>query len=146
MGSFGGDALSHVQWLLNSEVVFLTCPESLNYSCSKHTTTLPPWKLDRKHLLGLGSSPPSWFEITPTVQFLAFILPQNNFKTSKQHIFCTLLHKLGPKVWESTQLFSPHSEAGIDHPVPSQLKNWAHFACQWRLCENICMWFNSKPA
>lgn len=59
--------------LLNPAVVFLTCPQSLNCCCSKHTTTLFPRKLDRKHLLGSGGSPPSWFGITPTVRFLAFL-------------------------------------------------------------------------
>lgn len=123
MGSLGGGTLSHAQCLLNPVVVFLTCPESLNYCCSKHTTTLLPSKLDKKHLLGLGSSPPSWLGITPTIRFLAFIFPQKKLKTSKQHIFCTLLHMAGTKVWESTQLFSPHSEARIACPVPSRLRN-----------------------
>lgn len=107
--------------LLNLVVVFLTCPQSLNYCCSKHTTTLLPRKLDRKHLLGSGSSPPYWFEITPTVRFLDFFSPRITSKPLSSKASASSSASLVLGAGRATARLSPW-EAGIAHPVHSQLK------------------------
>lgn len=61
--------------LLNPAVIFLTCPQSLNYCCSKHTITLLPQSWTENTCWGYVV-PPSWLGITPTVCFLAIFPPE----------------------------------------------------------------------